>query len=133
MSHEVKIPHPLKWTEERVMINLMEIMKSAKDPDVLYLGQALERQGLYNQIWSYWTKVFFKNDDILEAMLRIDTIFESKLYVGALRKELSPWVAIFSLKHNHKWSERLEIEPVPLPERPPMLVELDEKRVIMIP
>ena len=115
------------------MINLMEIMKSAKDPDVLYLGQALERQGLYNQIWSYWTKVFFKNDDILEAMLRIDTIFESKLYVGALRKELSPWVAIFSLKHNHKWSERLEIEPVPLPERPPMLVELDEKRVIMIP
>ena len=133
MPSEVKIPHPQKWTAERVMMNLMEIMKSAKDPNVLYLGQALERQGLYSQIWSYWRKVFFKNDDILEAMLQIDTIFESKLYVGALRKELSPWVAIFSLKHNHKWCDRPEVELPPPPERQPMLVELDEHRVIMIP
>jgi len=100
---------------------------------VLYLGQALERQGLYNQIWSYWRKVFFKNDDILEAMLRIDTIFESKLYVGALRKELSPWVAIFSLKHNHKWCDRPEVEPPLQPTRHPMLIELDENRIISVP
>ncbi len=121
-----RIPNAQKWSEERVIINLIEVEKMAMGDEVLYLGRALIRQGLYANIWGYWKRIFADHDNIMEAMMRIETIFESKLFEGALRKELSPWVAIFGLKHNHKWNEiNTDVDELPEPKaRRPITVDL---------
>ena len=130
MSTLQKMPNAQKWTEERVLMNLIAVEKMSREDEIIYLGTALNRQGLYIQVWSYWRRKYANYDDIMEMMLRIDSLFESKLYEKALRKEVSPWVAIFSLKNNHHWSNEAAPEPV---ERRPMMIELDERTVIAVP
>jgi len=97
-------PNALKWTPERVKGILNNILLDTTEQDVSYLNMALVRQGLYKDIWAYWKKVFARDPDILELMMRIDSIFEAKLYHAALHKQVSPWVAIFGLKYNHQWN-----------------------------
>ena len=41
----------------------------------------------------------------MELMLRIESLFEAKLLDGALKKQISPWVAMMTLKNSHYWSD----------------------------
>ena len=95
-----------KWTEEIVMGHLLNIEQDALKPDTIYLVNALVREGLYKEIWSYWRKKFYNSPDIKEKMLRIESIFEARLFIGGLKKELAPTITIFGLKNNHKWQEK---------------------------
>jgi len=126
-----QVPNAHKWTEERVSEHLIEIHHDAFQGDVMYLGRALVRQGLYPEVWSYWKKIFVKNGNIIEAMLQIEAIFEARLFEGALKKDVSPWVAIFGLKNNHKWCDKHEPEPE---ERKgsPMIIELTEDTIVIV-
>jgi hypothetical protein len=95
-----------KWTEEIVMSHLTRIEQYAFEPDTVYLVNALVKVGLYKEIWSYWKKAFYSSDDVKEKMLRIESIFEARLFIGGLKKELASSLAIFGLKNNHKWKEK---------------------------
>ena len=95
-----------KWTEENVMGHLLNIEHEALRPETIYLVNALVREGLYKEIWSYWKKKFSDSDEIKEKMLRIESIFEARLFIGGLKKELAPTITIFGLKNNHKWKEK---------------------------
>jgi hypothetical protein len=95
-----------KWTEEKVLAHLNKIEQDALKPDTMYLVNALVREGLYKEIWSYWKRVFHSCEDIKEKMLRIESIFEARLFIGGLKKELAPTLAIFGLKNNHKWTDK---------------------------
>ena len=95
-----------KWTEEKVLAHLVNIEQDALKPDTIYLVNALVREGLYKEIWSYWKKVFYSSDEIKVKMLRIESIFEARLFIGGLKKELAPSLAMFGLKNNHKWQEK---------------------------
>ena len=88
------------------MGHLLNIEHEALRPETLYLVNALVNEGLYKEIWSYWKRKFNTNDDIKEKMLRIESIFEARLFIGGLKKELAPTVTIFGLKNNHKWKEK---------------------------
>jgi len=110
MSTIKKIPNALKWTEEKVISHLKAIEEAGLQKETYFLGRALIDEGLYADIWKYWKKKFACNDDMLELMLRIETIFMVKLYEGALMKQMSPTVAIFSLKNNHRMDINREEE-----------------------
>jgi len=112
MNLKNKVPNARKWTEERVTEHLATIKYHAFQEDVDYLGIALIKEGLYIQLWAYWKKIFANDDDIIEEMMMIESIFEARLVQAALRKKVSPWVAIFSLKNNHQWTDRPAPEPV---------------------
>lgn len=111
MKKNIKYP-PLgnKWGEEYVVEILMDIEKDALETDILFLGRALTRRGLYPQLWSYWKQVFRRNEDIMSRIMRITCIFEGKVYEGALRKELSPWMAVHALRRHYHWNEDPEPE-----------------------
>ena len=119
MENEVRIPNARKWTLERVTELLERIKHEAYLPDVDYLGIGLIRQGLYIQLWAYWKKVFAENDDIIEEMMLIESIFEAKLVHGALNKKVSQSMAIFMLKNNHHWSGRSARDSMQVADRIP--------------
>jgi len=98
-------PQGNKWGEEMVIEMLIDIERDALETDVLFLGRSLTKMGLYPQLWSYWRKVYSHNEDIMARMMRINCIFECKLCEGALRKQLSPYMALSALKRNHHWNE----------------------------
>ena len=109
MKKSIKKP-PLagRWGEEHVVEILMDIEKDALETDILFLGRALTRRGLYPQLWSYWKQIFRHNEDIMSRIMRITCIFEGKIYEGALRKELSTWMSISALKRNYNWNKEPE-------------------------
>ena len=101
-----KHPNAQKWTEETVISLLLAIELDARTGDSYFLGKALTKQCLYRHVWSYWKRKFYDNDDIIELMLRIESLFEAKLLDGALQNKISAWVAVLTLKNNYHWSEK---------------------------
>ncbi len=95
-----------KWTSEKVLAHLQRIEESALIPDTVYLVNALIKEGLYKEIWSYWKKIFRTDGAIQEKMLLIESIFEARLFIGGLKKELASSITIFGLKNNHKWRDQ---------------------------
>lgn len=110
MSTLKRMPNAQKWTEERVKELLAEIKHDALHTDAEYLGITLSKLDLYPEVWTYWKRAFRQNDDIMEEMMRIKGIYESKLVRAGLRKQVSPWVAIFTLKRHYGWTETPEPE-----------------------
>ena len=106
MKNNDRQPNAQKWTTEVVTEHLQEMEKDVSLGNSYFLGRALAKRGLYSRIWRYWKQVFADYDDISENMLRIETILEANLLEGALKKELSPYVAILTLKHNYQWRDR---------------------------
>jgi hypothetical protein len=105
-----RIPNAKKWTEQRVTAELVKIKEVASEEGVVYIGTALDRVGLYGQLWSYWKETFAWHDDILEQMLIIENKLESKLVNGAANKTLSPQIALFVLRVKHKWTDKIVVE-----------------------
>jgi hypothetical protein len=106
MSTIEKIPNARKWTVEVVSAHLEAIEKEANEGFSPFLSSALRKQGLYKQVWSYWKRIFADNDDMIERMLIIDTIYESKLVTMALHDEISTTIAIRALKFSYKWGQQ---------------------------
>jgi hypothetical protein len=106
MKQNDRQPNAQKWTTEVVTEHLQEIEKDVSAGNSYFLGRALIKRGLYSQIWKYWKEVFVEFDDITETMLRIETMLEANLLDAALKKELSPYVAMLTLKNNYHWKDR---------------------------
>jgi len=106
MKQNDRQPNAQKWTTEVVTEHLQEIEKDVAAGNSYFLGRALIKRGLYSQIWKYWKEVFVEYDDITETMLRIETMLEANLLDAALKKELSPYVAMLTLKNNYHWRDR---------------------------
>ncbi len=117
MIREKRIPNATKWTNATVTEYLDRIEKETGEGGPYFLGTALLRQGLYQDIWYYWRKIFFYDDDIFERMLRIETMFESRICEGAIKKELAGWIAMYALKLKHRWEAKEEEEEKPQPAR----------------
>ena len=126
-----RIPNAKKWTLERVTEELDAIKHHAYQEDVDTLGIALVKQGLYKQLWAYWKHIFEDNDDIIEDMLVIEHIFESRISQAALHKKISPWIAMFVLKNNHNWTDNLHDEK-PKQEAEPTIYWKTEDEVVIV-
>ena len=108
MNTAKRTPNAEKWTEKNVTRHLKAIEKMGLETDMRFLGRALIIQGLYMDIWKYWKKKFAANDDMVELMLRIESIYMTNLYEAALNREVSTSIATFSLKNNHHFNGGVE-------------------------
>ena len=106
MQNNMENQNAKKWTAEKVMSYLLNIEHEALKPDTIYLGNALNNEGLYKDVWRYWKQLLAHDSDIQEKMLRIESLFEARLFIGGLKKELAPTLTIFGLKNNHKWKDK---------------------------
>jgi hypothetical protein len=97
-----------KWTYERTLDLLHAISRTSQNEDCLYLGQALETSGLYDDIWRYWQRKWHKQYEIIDIMKSIMQRFEVRLFSKMAKKEIPERVAMFALKHHYGWGK----EPV---------------------
>ena len=104
--------YALKWTEEKVneKISLMESRLKEEPAKFNFLGTILVDLGLYAGIWAHWKKKFKDNESITNRMKVIDSFFEAKIVEGGITGKLNPTLVIFSLKNNHGWKDKKEID-----------------------
>jgi hypothetical protein len=106
MDPNEKHPNAKKWTEEIVSEHLLFIERDAETGRCFFLGRALAHRGLYRDVWKYWKKIFATNDNIMEQMLLIESLFEANLLESALKKELPARLARLTLCYNYGWVDR---------------------------
>ena len=106
MNTKEKKPNAQKWTKEIVEKYLLEIEKEAKEGYMPFLRWALNSRGLPVHVWSYWKRIFAYDDDILEKMLLIESMFESKVFQQGLHGQLDSRIAMRTLKYVYKWGQK---------------------------
>lgn len=105
------ITKPTTYTEEFVLREVREILNTIQnDLSIFYLWQVFEKRDYSQQRYSEWRKDYKGNQEISEAMVRIWEILETRVVVGAMKRELHPTITVFHLKNNYKWSDKMEID-----------------------
>lgn len=105
------ITKPIKYTKEFVLQEVQYIIQEIRaDKDIFYLGQVFDKRDYCIQRYSEWRKEFSEDEEISEAIKKIWDILETRVVVGAMKKELHPTITIFHLKNNFKWSDKFEID-----------------------
>ncbi len=105
------ITKPTIYTEAFVLQEVQEILATIlSDSDIFYLWQVFEKRDYSQQRYSEWRKEYRENKEISEAMIRIREILETRVVVGAMKRELHPTITVFHLKNNYKWSDKMEID-----------------------
>lgn len=102
---------PTIYTEEFVLKEVQDILGSIQtDSGIFYLWQVFESRPYSQQRYSEWKKEYKDNIEISEAIERIWEILETRVVVGAMKRELHPTITVFHLKNNYKWSDKVEID-----------------------
>lgn len=113
------ITKPTKYTPEFVLQEVQEMLSEVRsDPNIFYLGQLFDSRDYSMQRYSEWRKKYTQDDEISEAIEKIGDMLETRVVVGAMKKELHPTITVFHLKNNFKWSDKVEEvrnRPLPIP------------------
>ena len=99
-----------KWTEKRVLGHLAEIDAIIENPNEYFLGQILNRLGLYPDLWAYWEQRYGEHDEIMDLMGLIKDKLEANIFVASLKRELPAPFAIMNLKMNYGWRDKPKCE-----------------------
>ena len=111
-----------KWTYQRTLDRLFIIESHSRSEDCLYLGDALDITGLYDDVWRYWQRKWRNCHEIIQQMKQIMQHFEVKLFRKMVKKEIPERVAMFALKHHYGWGK----EPVQNLGTPPDYSYVDQ-------
>jgi len=105
------ITKPTRYTEKFVLQEIQSMLIEIKNTaDIFFLGQVFEERDYSMQRFSEWKEKFKDNEEISEAIKRIQELLETRVVVGTMKKELNPTIAIFHLKNNYKWNDKIQVE-----------------------
>lgn len=107
-----------RWTREKTITYLRKIEECIREHNPIYLGHALLRVGLYNDIWSYWREKWVDDEEIYDRMMMIRQHFENRIFSAALHKEVHTGVAMFALKVHYGWCAPRAAKEAPEPQEP---------------
>lgn len=132
-----------KWTLDRTCMALDQIDRySRQDPDMLYIGQALEAVGTHQEAWKYWRRKWRKQYQVIDMMKVILQRFENRIFARMAKKEIPERVGMFALRHHYGWcvdrshlpqeddtyvDQELVRPPRPRAEEPPAAAELPQE------
>jgi len=103
------ITKPTRYTEKFVLQEVQSMLTEIKSkPDIFFLGQIFEEKSYSMQRFSEWRDKFADNEEISEAIKKIKELLETRVVVGAMKRELHPTLSIFHLKNNYKWVDNSE-------------------------
>lgn len=102
-----------KWKVEDV-IQILDSMESDLLADnentFIFLGQLFHTYNLYKNIWAYWKSKFSSNNKVLGAIKRIENKLETNLFIQASKNNIVASIAIFGLKNNHNWTDKVQTD-----------------------
>lgn len=100
------VTKPTKYTKAFVDGELASILTEVlSDQSIVFIGQIFERRSYSRQRYSEWAEKFKDDEQITDAIKKIDELIETRLVTGALGKELNPVITIFTLKNKHGWKD----------------------------
>lgn len=105
MSAHLANKYAEKWTYDYTIERLRGIDEISLRDDCLYLGQALDITGLYEDVWRYWRRKWKRCPEIIQIMKRIMQRFEVRLFTKMAKKEIPARAAIFALTHHYGWGK----------------------------
>ncbi len=106
MSAAIGNTYAEKWTLERTALALDMMDRTARqDPDMLYIGQALECIGAHQDTWRYWRRKWRNQYEIIDGMKMLLQRFENRIFAKMAKKELPERVGMFALRHHYGWCD----------------------------
>ncbi len=97
-----------RWTYDKTLSTLNEVYTWALNDNCLYLGQALNQAGLYNDLWAYWRRKWRGKAAIITLMKRILQLFEVRLFEKAAYGKVPVRLALFALSHHYQWGKEYD-------------------------
>lgn len=100
-----------KYTREFVANELRNMVQEAKEcEDYVFINQLFINRPYGRQRFSEWRKTHSNDEEISDAIKKIEDILENRLVVGGLKGKFNPTIAIFTLKNKYGWSNQEKIE-----------------------
>jgi len=126
MEENIMLTKPTIYTEEFVKKELDDIYsESLQNPDVVVLGEVLQKKPYSSQRFSEWSEKFKDNKEISESIKKIKDLFETRVNVGGLKNKLNPTMSIFNLKNNYGWRDKTEQETTIITPKPILNVSVN--------
>jgi hypothetical protein len=123
MAAPINNTNAKKWTANKVWYQVSKVYKATKNPKELFLGQVLERLGLYKDVWAYWKKKYAGNERIMYQMELIEQGFEVNVFKAGMEGRLPEKLAIIILKNVYGWrnNPKPEEEDIAIPYEVPVV------------
>lgn len=123
------ITKPKTYTEEYVKEQLSYILDIIlTNKDIIYLGEIFEDLPYSRQRYSEWATQFKENDEISDAIKRIDDILESRVNTAGLKGKANPTIVIFNLKNNYGWKDKTE-QDISVKELPKPIMDITDNAI----
>jgi len=104
------VTKPKTYTRAFVLQEVKTMIREIQDDsNIFYLWQLFNKRNYSMQRFSEWRSTFENNEEISEAIERIKELLETRVVVGAMKKELHSTITIFHLKNNYHWVDKTEI------------------------
>ena len=97
-----------KYTKKEVLRLINVVYVYAQNNSSFYLNTVLRQYDLYAELWSIWKRRFEADNEVLQAIKRVEDLIQENLYNGALINRFNPTMAIFGLKNNWGWKDKIE-------------------------
>jgi len=94
---------------------LSKIIKSIEtqvieSEDIYFLAQPLGQRGIASSQWSKFKSIATDEKEILDAMIRIESMLENRLVTGALQNKVNTTMAIFLLKNRYGYKDNKQVD-----------------------
>lgn len=101
-----------KWTREAALQLIHSVWSHIADnPDELHLGYSIISVGYYPELWSYLSKKFRDDDQVFQAIKRVEITLEARIVNNTFNGKLkSAAMAIFYLKNKHGYIDHASVE-----------------------
>ena len=94
---------------------LSKIIKSIEtqvieDDSLYFLAQPLGQRGIPSSQWFKFKAIATDDKDILDSMIRIESMLENRLVTGALQNKINNTMAIFLLKNKYGYKDNKQVD-----------------------
>ena len=94
---------------------LTKIIKSIEtqvieDDSLYFLAQPLGQRGIPSAQWSQFKLLAKDNTEVIDAMIRIESMLENRLVTGALQNKVNTTMAIFLLKNKYGYKDNKQVD-----------------------
>jgi len=101
----------VRYNIDKLRIIIKSIETQVTEDDSLYfLAQPLGQRGIPSSQWFKFKAVAKDDREVIDAMIRIESMLENRLVTGALQNKVNTTMAIFLLKNKYQYSDHKTLD-----------------------
>jgi len=101
----------VRYNIDKLKIIIKSIETQVVEDDSLYfLAQPLGQRGIPSSQWFKFKAIAADDKEILDTMIRIESMLENRLVTGALQNKVNTTMAIFLLKNKYNYKDNKQVD-----------------------